>query len=338
MEMDLNAAMIDGLRVTLPLRHSATWREGRPEPRSVQGQHGAIAWLTSRNVVADIGHELAIQVNPSKFLQGHNLFGPSNLMSVFPKAIFSVLDKAGIDVPAALAQEILDGQVRLKSVSVNFNLRLPNDFVVSRYLSAAAGAISLRGARSRVSVEREVSPTIYIGKGSRTLTICLYNKGVEFGRNANLSLLLSEDYPRLLDFSRGLLRFEVTFHERKLHQKNLCFPAAWDQMTGFHLLREQADRLVMPTNLSLPIEADDRVPTTVRRTYHLWLSGFDVRNGMSESTFYKHRKELLPQGIDISKTPQLVERFEFKSISQLVDEKCLVFPPSWARGTYLYFE
>lgn len=75
----------------------------------------------------------------------------------------------------------------------------------------------------------------------------------------------------------------------------------------------------------------------LRSVYQLWFDGNDLREIFpSRMTFYRHRKALLPFGVDIAvKRPRDVSNV-VPLVVTLVGREVGV--PSWAKGTALYFD
>lgn len=68
-------------------------------------------------------------------------------------------------------------------------------------------------------------------------------------------------------------------------------------------------------------------------TYQLWFDGHDVCNMVSRSTFYRYRKVLLEQGIDIFmpfNTTQF-DRFNVVSLVRIITFTSAIIP-DWAKG------
>lgn len=56
----------------------------------------------------------------------------------------------------------------------------------------------------------------------------------------------------------------------------------------------------MTEQMTLSSELLHKLPQRLRSTYVLWTSGEDLRSTLPTRTFYRHRKELMDYGIDIT--------------------------------------
>jgi II/X family phage/plasmid replication protein len=81
----------------------------------------------------------------------------------------------------------------------------------------------------------------------------------------------------------------------------------------------------------------DALPARLKAVYQLWKEGHDLRELYPPRTFYRYRKELLAQGIDIA-----VKQARREDPSNVIPLKVVLVAkpatiPDWAMGTSLYF-
>jgi II/X family phage/plasmid replication protein len=94
--------------------------------------------------------------------------------------------------------------------------------------------------------------------------------------------------------------------------------------------------MTMTTTSHLSPEVIESLKPALRAAVAAWEAGHDLRAMFSRPTFYRHRRELLPHGIDIA---TLMPR-EVSNVVPLfkVLEAKPVGVPEWAIETALYFE
>ncbi len=74
---------------------------------------------------------------------------------------------------------------------------------------------------------------------------------------------------------------------------------------------------------------------SIRSTYLMWKEGLQVRANMSQTTFYRHRGELLPFGIDIA-IPNDHQSSNVIPLIRIIEAKP-VSTPAWAYEKGLIF-
>jgi II/X family phage/plasmid replication protein len=92
--------------------------------------------------------------------------------------------------------------------------------------------------------------------------------------------------------------------ELKLHSKELV---KLDIINAMHLLPEHAVKLFndylakinMTDQIKLPTETANNLPNRLKSTYTLWSEGHDLISVMSKATYYRQRKLLIDNGINI---------------------------------------
>lgn len=149
--------------------------------------------------------------------------------------------------------------------------------------------------------------TVDFGRGSRYLYIKAYTKGPELRRH--IKRLESDTLEKgpfnpfvfvLADWcdSVGLVRVEFTFKATKLHDMGCSYLGAFDM----RLLENEFKKRFEVFSRGESTEVDDMtsLPKHILATYRMWAAGDDLVSKMSKATFYKHRKLLLPFGVDIS--------------------------------------
>lgn len=271
---------------------------------------GEQEWTVNKNLTVEGSYSSKIQIkshtdnkiwisgNPTKFLQGHNIFGTDDLRYLMGR-FFDALhkhDELGLCPTSEQYDAIQDGNYFLKRVDLNQSWHLKNkDEVVAWIRSAGAcGRLKHRG------VGQFSGDTLYFGKNSRRWSAKCYSKGYEI--NAKNRKLPDElQIPELLDWADKSLRIELVLRSMQLKDFLLSNGKAWCPETSKMLLCSLVlDNLEITDNMSLPDQLLNTLPPRLRGIYALWLNGEDVRQSFSKSSFYRYRRQFLEYGIDIS--------------------------------------
>jgi hypothetical protein len=133
--------------------------------------------------------------------------------------------------------------------------------------------------------------TVDWGRGSRALYAKAYLKAPELRKHgASLELI---DHCEVV----GLVRFELTVKATWLHNAGMNYLGGLD-MDQLELLFEERKGVL--TRAEHTHDDMQELPNHLRRTARDWLAGDDLERRVSLATFKRHRKALLPYGIDIA--------------------------------------
>lgn len=156
--------------------------------------------------------------------------------------------------------------------------------------------------------------TVDWGRGSRYLYYKAYLKGPELRRHmgrAPVDDTMFKPPPdpyvvQLADWcdSVGLIRFEMTFKATKLHDMGCSHLGGFDMKQIEIEFESKAEIL---TRASADVDLVTELPKAVLSTYRMWQAGDDVTQKISRATFYRHRRELLPFGVDIAIKSNVVQ-------------------------------
>lgn len=137
--------------------------------------------------------------------------------------------------------------------------------------------------------------TVDFGRGSRRVYSKAYLKGAELRRHAKGDAYLE----RLADWcdERGIVRFETTYKATKLHDMGCHYLGGFDMK---QLEIDFEERKEVLSRASAEVEELSGLSKPLLSTYRMWQAGDDVVSRMSRATFFKHRKALLPYGVDIA--------------------------------------
>lgn len=149
--------------------------------------------------------------------------------------------------------------------------------------------------------------TVDFGRGSRRVYFKAYLKGPELRRHAG-RVADSSTFekgavdPYVLQLADwcdavGLVRVEMTFKATKLHDMGCHFLGGFD-MKQIEMEFEQ--RCEVLTRACADVDELSELPKALLSTYRMWQAGDDLTTKLSRATFYRHRRELLPYGVDIA--------------------------------------
>lgn len=276
--------------------------------------------------------EIWISGNPSKFLQGHNLFGSDNLPAIAPVFFRAVIEAAGLQVDAVTFQRWLDGDYEIDRVDVAYMLDVGGPAEVRDCLAALAHQATYAN-RGRGLMQ---SGTVQWGKRSaRNTVVKAYDKYAEI--TGPKKHQFPEALPHrgdLYDFAIGKLRVEVELHSRQLDKLDLRMGRCWHADTANLQWGYAMERLNLSGQMPLTPDLLKNLPKKLQKTYMQWETGRDLRAWMSDKTFRRHRKELLGYGIDIGQV--YAEGYKPRVISlQQVLRPVPARTPAWAYGTPL---
>jgi hypothetical protein len=228
---------------------------------------------------------LRLSGNPTKFLQGHNVFGPS--VSELGSMVRETVRRLPQVVrPPDVEDERWPSLYRSR-VDTAVAVDLGGHRSVHEWLTVAAGQTRSRHGRAMVS-----GSTVYWGKQSRRWTMKAYCKFCELKEHRP-----AEFYEELRAFTEGHLRLELTLRGPELKERGtLDESVVW----------EYWKRLVIGVPKDKLLETDLRVertdlPRRVQDIVKLWLDGRDVCQGVPYHTFRRWRRMVLEElGVDIS--------------------------------------
>lgn len=317
------------------------WLGGRLTERERQEQALSGLGLT--------GPKVWVSGNPSKWFQGHNVFGSDDLRSLSLWFVLNVLHRVGWKLTPLEERMLFGGALCLSRVDCTGMLDCGYNASVEALVKNLRMFGSVRGERFTWKHN-----TLGIGYGGRRRQLKLYSKYEEMrngGKKHDLpDRLDSWDQARLVDYARGCLRAELQLRGPELSDRKLAHSLVWTKETGPGELARALEGVEMPRQVELGGLAVEGLPTWLRVTYQLWANSFRVEELVSRSTFYRHRKELLAYGIDIREAPAGKEFQSLpignvvalnpepvKSFWELYGDR-LKGVPDWAIGTRLYYE
>lgn len=300
--------MLDWVSATIPGKH-VPLEAGRvvgihpsgdidwdvPKAMQVRGSHDASIQLRSSGTINKDGTctELYFSGNPSKFLQGHNVHGSSDLISLVTHSLLHAQAHLSHDLSEVIGYA-RGGHFSVKRLDVARSYR----FADSRTVDAALNGLC-HLARSRSGRASSYGSTVYLQKGSRRWSFKLYNKFCDPTTKKLSDELLDAG---LYEYTNGLLRAELTIRSMELKEKGIQSAKAL-QGNIEALFDEYFERIDIAMNTNVTSEEIQSMPRAIRNTYLMWQNGVDVRPTLSKASFYRHRSQLLPYRVDIAMPP-----------------------------------
>lgn len=336
--------MIDWITAKVPLRHEGQIHGGRkievtpdgevkydtPMYKSIEGSY--FQNLSIKTIEVDLqgnGNTLSISGNPTKWFQGHNIFGTDDVCGLVYETMLRLCNILEISPSPEDVGAWQQGDYSLSRIDINAMYSLGCRSNVHAWLNAAH-----KTARTRMGVGILKGGTVYWGKHSSRWAIKAYSKGEEINKKGHkLHPHLSQS--GLSDFADDKLRIEITLRQKELKKLGIERGTAWNNFEVQSLYENYRDKLQM-SDQKLTSNGIVDLPNCVRGTFQLWTDGHDCRQILSDSTFYRHRRVLHKHGVDISIPKSDVTTNVIPLIRAL--EAVPVGVPDWAEGTKLYFE
>lgn len=339
-------AMIDWVTARVPLTHDALINGGAYVTIDAAGEveRQSDRWLplegsySSRLAVRGGLGVLDISGNPSKFLQGHNLFGSADLRSLVPQVLEIVC--AQLRITPALSDRLAwrRGRYTVSRVDIARMLDCGSPERVRKVLDVL-GTVARTKYQSRAVVG---SGTVYIGQKSRRTTLKFYDKHAEITKKGHelCAKLVPERRQQLLGFAVGKLRAELTMRSNEIGDRTVREARWWDAEFCESLLDERLAVLEVSETVRLNEDTIAALPAKLVPIYDAWRAGRDLRALYSRRTFYRYRRQLLDLvGIDIAHVQprQIVTKTEYVGgfpIAALLRGPGVAVP-EWAIGTDL---
>ena len=243
--------------------------------------------------------QLYIDGNPAKFLNGHNVTGSNNLLSLNYAFIMKVL--AGVNIIPSFSEQsdIFHGEYFLNRVDCTDYLEFKDSAEVSLVLNRLAETGTYAGRGNATTS----NGTVYFGKSSTWYAIKFYNKFQELIKHKIPNKIANSEY--LKEFVKNKIRCELVLRKRELNKLYLRIARNWTDDTVADMLKKYINDEKIHIN-SINEFSDNELlemPRSLRSTYSIWKTGIDTSTVMSKATWYRHRKQLLNYGIDISVKP-----------------------------------
>lgn len=339
--------MIDWLRFIIPCAHPIPINGGhvlkisrdqriewQVESRlQVRGSHESSIQVKTADYNQDgTGSSLYIDGNPIKWLQGHNLWGTDDLLSLVYAFMERLAPLIGATPNEADKAAWLAGGYEIKAIDFNKTWHLRNRADVLAWLRSAEHCAHMR---HRGKGTLQGGGTLYFGKHSRRWALKCYSKGQELDAKDH-KLPAALQLPYITEWADKSLRIEVRMLSLELKRRGLHLAANWGDNTVLVNHQDILQGLEMNDAHTLPNFELPDLPPRLQAAYIAWKEGYDLRTMFPHNTFYRYRRQMLAHGIDIA----LVQPKEKSNVVPLIRvlEALPVGIPDWAVGTDLYFD
>jgi len=338
--------MIDWLTLEIPFSHTPI-ESGRVISIKPCGE---IDWISEKRLAVRGTYESTLRIksagsdgegkagflhidgNPSKFLNGHNVVGIRDIITLVDMSISRIFSDLDWLYTNTLKETILSGEFKVSRLDVNDYIEFNSENDCKAWMMAAEET-----ATSRQGKFVRKGTTIYMGKNSRRCSLKIYSKYIELtqakkGHKLPFSLPHKQ---QLLDFAENKLRIEATF--RSLYLKDLGLNKAKDltpQKIG-ELYAKQVGKLEMHAQVKLMSHESMDLPKAVRLTYLNWKEGIRLVDELPRPTFYRHRKILKEHGIDIKVSPKTTQSNVIPLIRKIEAKPSKM--PKWSESVGLIY-
>ena len=292
---------------------------------SVKGSHDqSISVRSMGSNGAGKATEMVISGNPSKFLQGHNVFGSDDLKLLVFDTFMSICTTLQYPVYPEVTNAVWQGDYRLTRVDINYMYSLGTLSDVKCWLRAAEYK-----SKSRHGRPSSKAGTLYWGKQSRRWSLKAYSKWEEINASGDHKLASQFSDTPIKSFAEDKLRIELTVRGKLLDELNYSEANKWQGNTPAEMYRNYIKRIEMNEQIALSTSLLNNLPNTLRSTYINWREGYSPREILSKPTFYRHRRELLEHGIDINLAVEKEDQSNVVPLVRIIEAKP-VDTPDWA--------
>lgn len=277
------------------------------------GADGDIEWQSPKRLVVQGSHDSNFRIssegsdgqgrathlrfsgNPSKFLQGHNIFGSDDLIALMYDSYKKITSALNLNPTIQDIKDVKSGNYSITSFDVNYSFELPSRADVRAWIRAAEFKSKTRHGRPSTK-----GGTIYWGKNSSRWSIKAYSKGDEISAGKGHKLPTSLIDTPLEEWADNKLRIELRLLSKELDKLGIKKACQLTPLKIKELFNTYLKRIEMTEQIALTDEILHSIPLRLRSTYILWRDGYDLRSELSKSTYYRNRKDLLDYNIDIA--------------------------------------
>jgi len=296
---DINKFLIDNLYPYLPEDYGNSLVMGKGKPAKYKGAHFFIR----------------VSGNLAKFLQGQNLYCPSDPFGLYFDFIVKLIKQLGIAPFAEDVRKWQHGLVIPKRIDINKNFKLNNPKEVDEFITGLvkSGAINNRSFCFPRGVNRKTKglscTNDTLGKDFRAI---FYNKFYEMLKHLKehdrYNYELCYHNAKLINEAYGLLRVEFSFRSSWFRRRGLYnFLEFYQSGYNFNDLFDKYLKTVQvgATNMdeNKLEKLKEKLPNHLLGTYLLWYEGMNVaqikealgggsRNHAGDTMYFRHSKEL----------------------------------------------
>lgn len=253
--------------------------------------------------IRPVDAHIEVSGNPSKFLQGHNLFGSDDIPKTTVKFLRTIEEKMEMRLfPAHILPNATLHEIHLAQMVDMESPKNKTEFL--RQL----GHLAKTRHKAQSYFDGE---TVYFGKGmgkgsgeSRLYFWRFYDKYLEAKKRKTSKAVLDN-----WDVTNHL-RAEVVIKSMYLRQYDLHHVNKWKPETVPFLYKEMLNKIKLSTGnimetITAPVGMD---PRHKRSIWYPWVAGETLQASMTRPTFYRWKSLFLERyGIDISRPPYKTE-------------------------------
>lgn len=262
----------------------------RADAQIVRGSHDSTILVKSPN-----GTDLYLSGNGAKYLQGHNLFGPSDWLGLYLSTGWRVREEAGLFPSPGTWHDLGFAGPEFTRIDLTRSYRFPSNPLAREFLQHVFST-----ARTRQCGAMTKGSTVYFQQNSTRWTFKAYCKADEInarGAGHKIRGFFDSKLRQLTEWTEGIVRFELTLRKPELQNYDL------NAISPLELWEIYYGRIQMNTNANFGTMdmLDHNLPPRIRQKIDLWKAGVDLRKDYSRVQFYRIRKEVMElTGKDIS--------------------------------------
>jgi II/X family phage/plasmid replication protein len=283
------------------------------------------------SIKTDEKNNIYFSGNPSKFLQGHNVFGSDDCLSLVVQCLKLMNECSDLNLgldETRIISAVADA--RITRVDINYSYCLGSVANVRSFIRSLEHISRSRHGRSELQ-----GSTLYFGKTSKRWSIKMYSKSDELnarqkGHALSDKMINEQQSQKIKKFASSLLRIELTLRSKELEKLNIKKITDLQNRTE-ELFMNYVERLEVSVITKLADNVLMAVPASSRPVYTMWFEGYDVRAILPKSSYYNHRRVLLRYGINISVKSEKALLAEQPTLDKILS-KGFVDVPLWAHS------
>ncbi len=318
----LHAPLSSGVLVSVNADGTEDWRS----PKRVQATGSFEKSISVKSIGGDgsgNATHLWMNGNPSKFLQGHNVFGSDDLTSLLYDVFLKLVNQFGLKPTPEELERIRVGDYELTMVDINYSFLLPSRGDVLAFIRALEFK-----AKTRHGKPSTKGGTLYFGKTSEYWAMKFYCKAEEI-QTTRGKLPVEIQNKGIEKWVDNILRVELRLLSKQLKRLNILKVKDLNKLITKQLFNEYLRKIDMTDQIKLTDEVMLNMPNKLRSTYTLWTEGHDLRSMISKSAYYRHRKELKEFGINIDLRPESIKKSNVIPLVRILEAQPAEVP-HWA--------
>jgi hypothetical protein len=247
---------------------------------------------------------LYLSGNPTKYFQGHNLFGPTDVCGLFFRTGIEVRENLGLFPGPSTWNSLKFSGPELTRIDITRSYRFPTANAARSWLRNNASQARTRHGSPSLATDG----TLTFGSGSSYWRFVVYHKLDEL-QSKKKGHRLPDNLPnreKLQDWATGVVRFELRLFAKEMHRLMLNpyrlitrgdLLTLWEQYFGKIEFNRNVEAMK-------PDLIEHQLKPRYQATLALWRTGQDLRDIYPKNTFYRYRREIMEStGIDIASPP-----------------------------------